>query len=121
MDQALWSFLQSSPETSVPYPWERCFDVRTQVLFYKNISNRSMVVDLRSQVNLGGGLFHLSSMWHDRTGHSYDHRPLLFANQYDQEPPFLIAATCCGPLVYLLVPEMVHRCPLCDSLVLYIG
>ncbi|XP_057997290.1 uncharacterized protein LOC131176303 [Hevea brasiliensis] len=120
MDEALWSFLQSSPETSVPFPWERCFD-QTQLLFYRNILNGSMVVDLRSQVNLGGGLFHLSSIWHDLTGRSYDHRPLLVANQYEQGPGFLIGATCCGPLAYLLVPEMVHCCPLCDSYVFYFG
>ncbi|OAY52535.1 hypothetical protein MANES_04G091241v8 [Manihot esculenta] len=121
MDQALWSFLQSSPETSVPFPWERCFDVRTQVLFYKNAINGTMVVDLRRQVNLGGGLFHASRMWNTLAGYCYNHRPLLFANEYEQEPPFLIGAGCCGPLVYLLVPEKVHCCPICDSFVFYMG
>ncbi|EEF49374.1 uncharacterized protein LOC8285281 [Ricinus communis] len=122
MVQSLWVFLRNTPETAVPYPWERCFDIRTEVLFYKNLMNGSMVIDLRSRVNLGGGLFHFSNMWHDLTGRycSY-HYPFALENQYDQDPPFLIAASCCGPLVYFLCPEMVSFCPICNCQVYYIG
>ncbi|KDP41830.1 hypothetical protein JCGZ_26848 [Jatropha curcas] len=122
----LWYFLQSSPEASVPFPWERCFDARDQILYYKNALNETIVIDLRTRVNLGGGLFHRSNMWFDLTGRCCrhcDHQHSLFSErrQYEQDPPFMIKAHCCGPLVYLLLPEMVHRCPVCDCHLLYFG
>ncbi|KAJ4823178.1 hypothetical protein Tsubulata_015116 [Turnera subulata] len=124
MDRALLSFLiNSNHETTVPHPWERCYDVRNEILYYKNVINGSMVVDLRSPVDLGGGLYHVNNMWEDLTGSANsddeNHCPAS-QRRREAQPPHLIVATCCGPSVYLLVPEMVSRCPLCDDPVRFV-
>ncbi|EOY02905.1 hypothetical protein QUC31_017939 [Theobroma cacao] len=115
MDSSLLTFLANNPERSVPPPWERFFDLRLKIIFYKNDLSEALVADLRSRVNLGGGMFHESTLWSRLTGSSIDHsRYCLIRMKYDQDHPFVLQASCCcGPLMYLVVPEPVWYCPLC--------
>ncbi|KAJ6298854.1 hypothetical protein OIU76_019921 [Salix suchowensis] len=122
MDRALISVLLSSPESPIPQPWERCFDIRNGVLFYKNTLDDTILIDLRCQINLGGGLFHANNTWRELSGCTccIRHRPSALQNQNAQ--PFLLHATCCGPMpVYLLMPELVNNCPFCGSFVCIVG
>ncbi|XP_008231047.1 PREDICTED: uncharacterized protein LOC103330282 [Prunus mume] len=125
MDASLWAFLLNSPEGSVPYPWERCFDLVTGMLLYKNRLNGAVVLDLRPRVNLGGGLYNVSTAWQDLTaGNQYtaannavQWTPSLFRrhiNEHDQDTPILICSNCCtNQLIYFLVPQLITHCPLC--------
>ncbi|KAB2610079.1 hypothetical protein D8674_036476 [Pyrus ussuriensis x Pyrus communis] len=131
MDPSLWAFLQGSPEQSVPYPWERCFDVETQILMYKNRLTGAVILDLRPRVNLGGGLYNVSDMWFQLTDR-YDLYPPaavtagvqwplnLFCRNisvHDQDTPIMLCSTCCTrQVIYLLVPHVVTHCPLCGHL-----
>ncbi|GMY13006.1 protein CURLY FLAG LEAF 2-like [Fagus crenata] len=121
MVYSLWVYLLSCPEQPVPFPWERCYDLGTDVLFYKNAVYGTIVIDLRPRINLGGGLFHDNSMWYDLTGRSSHYQALFRDYQHDQDSPFLLYTNCCGSLVYLVVPELVQHCPLCGCFVSFFG
>ncbi|KAJ6949178.1 hypothetical protein NC651_003243 [Populus alba x Populus x berolinensis] len=121
MDQSLMFVLLNSPESPIPRPWERCFDIRNEVLFYTNTLDDTILIDLRCQINLGGGLFHTDNMWQELAGCTSCVRHCPSVLQSRNPLPFLLHATCCGPLVYLLMPEFVNRCPFCESLVYIVG
>ncbi|XVE84219.1 hypothetical protein DITRI_Ditri16bG0153100 [Diplodiscus trichospermus] len=99
MDTSLLTFLLNNPERSVPQPWDRLYDLRSKIIFYKNHATESVVVDLRSRVNLGGGMFHESSLWWRMTGNTIEHsRYCIIRRRYDQDHPFVLKPSCCcGP------------------------
>lgn len=99
--------------------------LQTGMLLYKNRLNGAIVLDLRPRVNLGGGLYNVSTAWQDLTaGNQYtaannvvQWTPSLFRrhiNEHDQDTPILICSNCCtNQLIYFLVPQLITHCPLC--------
>ncbi|KAL4653010.1 hypothetical protein ACB092_01G271200 [Castanea dentata] len=117
MVYALLAFLLGCPEHSVPYPWERCYNVMTKVLYYKNIDDGTMVIDLRPWVNLGGDLHHENSIWNQLTGQSSGRQPPFCDHQYDHNSPVIFYTNCLGCLIYIIMPDLVQFCPLCGQFV----
>ena len=84
--------------------------MQTKVLYYKNLDDGTMVIDLRSWVNLGGGLYLENSIWYQLTGQSLD-------CQHDPNPVVILYTNCLGCLIYPIMPELVQLCPLCGQFV----
>lgn len=99
--------------------------LQTEILFYKNIVDGTIVLDMRPRVNLGGGLFFNNSLWQELTGNfPMNYHPNLYPgyNQPEnQNPPIILYSNCCGRLVYLVVPEFVQKCPLCGCFMFFLG
>ncbi|GAV77225.1 hypothetical protein CFOL_v3_20696 [Cephalotus follicularis] len=110
MDQVFLSFIFNNTEQPVPFPWERVYDLRTETLYYINQLTGLRVIDLRPQVNLGGGLMHSETLWSDFMNL---YRLNFGENPYRYNHPFILAANCLSPPAYLIVNEPVQRCPMC--------
>ncbi|KAK9224324.1 hypothetical protein WN943_009357 [Citrus x changshan-huyou] len=122
MDGTLRSFLLNyNPEYTFCYPWERCLDPEVDLIYYRNVRDATLIVDLRTRVNLGGGLYHFNDIWNDLVNDKdCDYYTFFYrreTNGDDHHNLIFISATCCGSSIYFLVPEIVLRCPICDSFV----
>lgn len=98
--------------------------LQTEILFYKNQLDGTIVLDLRPRLHLGESLVYVNSLWSELTGHyPMNYRPDLSSgtNQPDQGPPIILYSNCCGRLIYLFVPELVQNCPLCGCFIYYLG
>ncbi|WCJ40216.1 hypothetical protein M5689_021147 [Euphorbia peplus] len=121
----LWSFLQTNPQGSAPFPWERCFDLVSDTLYYKNIINGITVVDLRRKVDIGDSLYHKCDLWNNVTeladmNRNNHHHYYHLLTESDIIGP-LIRARCCGSYFYLVMPENTFFCSNCDAFINYQG
>ncbi|WCJ40228.1 hypothetical protein M5689_021159 [Euphorbia peplus] len=124
MVQAFWSFLLRSPQGPVPSPWERCYDIVRDMLYYKNGIDGTLIVDLRSRVDIEDGLYYESGLLNVITeladlnwNNHYYYRNLL--TESEMMGPFLIGVGCCGSQFYLVVPEKIFFCPNCAAFINY--
>ncbi|KAJ0053906.1 hypothetical protein Pint_02545 [Pistacia integerrima] len=121
MDIPPWyTFLLNNPEAPIPFPWERRYDVQNQTLHYRNVIDGTVIFDLRPIVNVGGSMFYVNDYWDElRRAYSFNNinSPLLHRQMnHNGDYLVLVPATCCGPNVYLILPEPVFQCPFCYAL-----
>lgn len=95
--------------------------LQVDLIYYRNVRDATLIVDLRTRVNLGGGLYHFNDIWNDLVNDKdCDYYTFFYrreTNGDDHHNLIFISATCCGSSIYFLVPEIVLRCPICDSFV----
>lgn len=100
---------------------ESFFRDLVDLIYYRNVRDATLILDLRTRVNLGGGLYHFNDIWNDLVNNKdCDYYTFFYrreTNSGDHHNLIFISATCCGSRFYFLVPEIVLRCPICDSLV----
>ncbi|KAK4837865.1 hypothetical protein QYF36_009060 [Acer negundo] len=114
-----WAFLSNGPEQPIPYPWQRHYHAETQMLYYINQMDGTLVFDFRTRMNLGGSLFYNCTYLNVITASSCPHfsqlRVQVQAQANNPDSFILIPITCYGSRRgFLVLSELFIRCPLCD-------
>ena len=88
---------------------------QTMIPFNVNKMDGTIVIDLRPQVNLGGGLYNFNTEWRELTTR-FIWPPLIsgYINLYDQDHPFIQSLYCiCTTTGRVKITELLSHCPLC--------